>query len=113
LGTGFAGKIAASGEPGMVLDTSNQSDPFTPAVRTRAKSLWGVPLKVEGQATGVLLIGFPKPYEWLPTERDLMRAIGDRTALAIERAHDRRSPPARTEDRRAFRALVARAGRGT
>jgi signal transduction histidine kinase len=86
IGTGFAGKIAASGETGMVLDTSNESDPFTPAVRTRAKSLWGVPLKVDGQATGVLLIGFPKPYEWLPTERDLMRAIGDRTALAIERA---------------------------
>jgi signal transduction histidine kinase len=86
MGTGFAGKIAASGEPGMVLDTSNESDPFTPLVRTRAKSLWGVPLKVDGQATGVLLIGFPKPYEWLPTERDLMRAIGDRTALAIERA---------------------------
>src|SRR5262249_37296242 len=86
MGSGFAGKIAASGEPGMVLDTSNENDPFTPVVRTRAKSLWGVPLKVEGQATGVLLIGFPKPYEWLPTERDLMRAIGDRTALAIERA---------------------------
>src|SRR5262249_61001891 len=51
-----------------------------------AKSLWGVALKVEGQSIGVLLIGFPKPYEWLPTERDLMRAIGDRTALAIERA---------------------------
>jgi signal transduction histidine kinase len=86
IGTGFAGKIAASGEPGMVLDTSNESDPFTPVVRTRAKSLWGVPLKVDGQATGVLVIGFPKPYEWLPTERDLMRAIADRTALAIGRA---------------------------
>jgi signal transduction histidine kinase len=33
-----------------------------------------------------MIIGFPKPYEWLPTERELMRAIGDRTALAIERA---------------------------
>jgi signal transduction histidine kinase len=33
-----------------------------------------------------MVIGFPKPYEWLPTERELMRAIGDRTALAIERA---------------------------
>jgi signal transduction histidine kinase len=86
MGAGFAGKIAASGEPGMILDTSNETDPFTPVIHTRAKSLWGVPLKVDGQATGVLLIGFPKPYEWLPTELDLMRAIGDRTALAIERA---------------------------
>ncbi len=86
IGTGFAGKIAAAGEPGMILDTSAEGDPFTPIIRTQAKSLWGVPLKAEGQAIGVLVIGFHKPYEWLPTERDLMRAIGDRAALAIERA---------------------------
>jgi signal transduction histidine kinase len=85
-GTGFAGKIAANGEPSMILDTSTEGDPFAPIVRTRAKSLWGVPLKADGQSIGVLVIGFLKPYEWLPTERDLMRAIGDRTALAIERA---------------------------
>lgn len=85
-GTGFAGGIAAAGEPGMILDTSAEVDPLTPVIRTRAKSLWGVPLKVDGQCIGVLVIGFHKPYEWLPTERDLMRAIGDRAALAIERA---------------------------
>jgi signal transduction histidine kinase len=85
-GTGFAGKIAAIGEPSMILDTSTEGDPFAPIIRTRAKSLWGVPLKADGQSIGVLVIGFHKPYEWLPTERDLMRAIGDRTALAIERA---------------------------
>lgn len=86
LGAGFAGKIAAVGEPGMVLDTKVERDPFTPIVRSPARSLWGVPLKTEGQSIGVLVIGFPKPYEWLPTERELMRAIGDRTALAIARA---------------------------
>jgi signal transduction histidine kinase len=85
-GTGFAGKIAAAGEPRMILDTSTEGDPFAPIVRTRAKSLWGVPLKADGQSIGVLVIGFHNPYEWLPTERDLLRAIGDRTALAIERA---------------------------
>ncbi len=70
----------------MILDTSAEGDPFSPVLHTRAKSLWGVPLKANGQSIGVLLIGFPKPYEWLPTERELMRAIGDRAALAIERA---------------------------
>jgi signal transduction histidine kinase len=85
-GSGFAGKIAANGEPGMILDTSVEGDPFTPVARTRARSLWGVPLKANGHQVGVLVIGFNKPYEWLPTERELMRAIGDRTALAIERA---------------------------
>jgi signal transduction histidine kinase len=45
-----------------------------------------VPLKAADQTIGVLLIGFGKPYEWLPTERELMRAIADRSALAIDRA---------------------------
>jgi signal transduction histidine kinase len=86
VGCGFAGKIAASGEPGMVLDTGNDGTHFSPALRAKAKSMWGVPLKAEGETIGVLAIGFPKPYEWLPTERELMRAIADRAALAIERA---------------------------
>jgi len=86
LGRGFSGNIAATGEPGMILDTSADNGDFTPIVRSQAKSLWGVPLKAEGITIGVLVIGFPKPYEWLPTERELLRAIGDRAALAIERA---------------------------
>jgi signal transduction histidine kinase len=86
VGIGFSGKIAARGEPAMVLDTSTELGILTPLIREKAKSLWGVPLKAEGQTIGVLIIGFSKPYEWLPTERELLRAIGDRTALAIERA---------------------------
>jgi signal transduction histidine kinase len=86
LGIGFSGKIATSGEPNMILDTSADTDALRPIIRIKAKSLWGVPLKADGETIGVMMIGFPKPYEWLPTERELMRAIGDRTALAIERA---------------------------
>jgi signal transduction histidine kinase len=86
LGSGFSGKIAVSGEPGMLLDTNVDTGALQPMIRMKAKSLWGVPLKADGETIGVMVIGFPKPYEWLPTERELMRAIGDRTALAIERA---------------------------
>ncbi|MGZ4830433.1 MAG: GAF domain-containing sensor histidine kinase [Candidatus Angelobacter sp.] len=86
LGSGFSGKIAQSGEPNMVLDTNMDTGALRPMIRIKAKSLWGVPLKADGEIPGVMVIGFPKPYEWLPTERELMRAIGDRTALAIERA---------------------------
>ena len=32
------------------------------------------------------MIGFLRPYDWLPTERELLRAIADRSALAIDRA---------------------------
>jgi signal transduction histidine kinase len=85
IGQGFGGKIAFTGEPAMVLDTSAEGS-FSATLRAKAKSLWGVPLKAEGETIGVMIIGFPKPYEWLPTERELMRAIADRAALAIERA---------------------------
>jgi signal transduction histidine kinase len=86
LGNGFSGKIAMTGEPGMILDTNVDTGALRAMIRIKAKSLWGVPLKADGETIGVMVIGFPKPYEWLPTERELMRAIGDRTALAIERA---------------------------
>jgi signal transduction histidine kinase len=86
LGNGFSGKIAMNGEPNMILDTSVETGALRSMIRIKAKSLWGVPLKADGETIGVMVIGFPKPYEWLPTERELMRAIGDRTALAIERA---------------------------
>jgi signal transduction histidine kinase len=86
LGSGFSGKIAMTGEPGMILDTNVDTGALRAMIRIKAKSLWGVPLKADGETIGVMVIGFPKPYEWLPTERELMRAIGDRTALAIERA---------------------------
>ena len=85
VGQGFGGKIAATGKASMVLDTSTEES-FPPMLRARARSLWGVPLKTEGETIGVMSIGFPKPYEWLPTERELMQAIADRAALAIERA---------------------------
>ncbi len=86
LGSSFSGKIAMTGEPGMILDTNVDTGALRAMIRIKAKSLWGVPLKADGETIGVMVIGFPKPYEWLPTERELMRAIGDRTALAIERA---------------------------
>lgn len=86
VGIGFSGKIAATGVADMVLDSGTDKSPLSGKIRDKAKSLWAVPLKAEGQTIGVLMIGFGKPFEWLPTERDLMQAIGDRAALAIERA---------------------------
>jgi signal transduction histidine kinase len=86
VGIGFSGKVAATGEADMVLDNSGDKGLLSSAIRNRAKSLWAVPLKADGQTIGVLLIGFVKPFEWLPSERELMRALGDRAALAIERA---------------------------
>ncbi len=86
VGQGLTGKIAETGEPALVLDAAHDERIFSPALRQSARSLWAVPMKTESAVIGVLVIGFSKPYEWLPSERELLRAIADRSALAIDRA---------------------------
>lgn len=86
LGRGFTGRIAQTGEPDMLPDLSRSSGLLNPLLRDHAQALWGMPLKTLDRVIGVLVIGFKRPYEWLPTERELLRAIADRSALAIDRA---------------------------
>jgi signal transduction histidine kinase len=86
LGQGIAGRIARTGEPEMVMDAGRDPRVLSLELKEKAKSLWAVPLKLEGNVTGVIVIGFPKLYDWLPTERELLHAIADRSALAVHRA---------------------------
>lgn len=86
MGQGFSGTIAETGEPGILPDLEISHGVINARVQGRAKSLWGVPLKAKDQVIGVLLIGFSRARQWLPTERDLLKAIADRSALAIDRA---------------------------
>ena len=85
IGHGFPGSIARSGEPEMLIDAAHDPRILSTPLE-EAKSLWGVPLKCEGKSIGVMMVGFSKPYEWMPTERELLRAIADRSSLAIHRA---------------------------
>ena len=85
-GEGFSGKVALTGEPDSFADANASGDP-DPMLRRDAKSIWAVPLKKSAEEIiGVLEIGFSVPFQWMPTERELMRAIADRSALAIDRA---------------------------
>ena len=86
VGEGFSGEIARTGEPGILPDLTASHGTLHPVLQGRAKAFWGVPLKSGEAVIGVLLIGFSSPYDWLPTERELLRAIADRSALAIDRA---------------------------
>jgi len=86
IGEGFAGKIALVGEPAILPDLRPSSETLGPFLQGRAKALWGVPLKSNDVVIGVLVIGFSRPYDWLPTERDLLKAVADRSAQAIDRA---------------------------
>jgi signal transduction histidine kinase len=86
FGVGFSGTIAQTGEPAMLADLDSSEDVVNSILRAKARALWGVPLKHGDKVIGVLLLGFARPYEWFPTERELLRAIADRSALAIDRA---------------------------
>jgi signal transduction histidine kinase len=86
IGEGFAGKIALTGEPAILPDLRTPVSGLDPFLQGRAKALWGVPLKSNEAVIGVLVIGFSWPYDWLPTELELLRAVADRSALAIDRA---------------------------
>ncbi len=85
LGRGFTGRIAETGEPAILPDLTASTTLLNPMLESYAKALWGMPLRTADRVIGVLLIGFERPYQWLPTERDLLRAIADRSALAIDR----------------------------
>jgi signal transduction histidine kinase len=86
IGQGFSGHIAATGESDILPDIAQLQGILNPLLRGNAQSLWGAPLKEADRVIGVLVIGFARPYVWLPTERELLRAIADRSALAINRA---------------------------
>jgi len=87
VGEGFTGQIAASGEPANLPDLrASEINGLNPVLKGRGLALWGVPLRSKEHIIGVLLIGFAQPHDWLPTERNLLRAIADRSALAIDRA---------------------------
>ena len=85
LGEGLAGMVASSGEAAILQDTRGCRETVHPLLRDKAEALWGVPLK-PNDVIGVLLIGFSRPHAPLPIERQLLRAIADRSAMAIDRA---------------------------
>jgi signal transduction histidine kinase len=86
IGVGFTGAMAQSGEPAILPDLEHSNGTLNPILRQQAKALWGVPLRISDQVIGVLIIGFKKPYEWLPSEKELLTAIAERSAMAIEKA---------------------------
>lgn len=86
LGYGFSGQIAVDGDSKILPDVQDAEGILNPLLRHKAQALWGAPLKVGEQIIGVVLVGFSRPYVWLPSEKELFRAVADRSALAIDRA---------------------------
>jgi len=86
VGFGFAGRVAAERRP-VVLDDVDQADVLNPILRKKGiKSMLGVPLLVGGKAIGVLHVGVLRHRAFTQEEIELLQLVGDRAALAIERA---------------------------
>ena len=83
LGTGFAGRIAASGEP-VILNEVNRGTVSNPLLVERGiKSLLGVPLFVGGKVVGVLHVGSLSGREFTQEDVELLQLAGGRAALAL------------------------------
>ena len=86
VGRGFAGRVAAERRP-ILLPDVDHADVLNPILRSKGiKTLLGVPLMLEGKPLGVLHVGTLTPRTFVQDEIDLLQLVGDRAALAIERA---------------------------
>jgi phosphoserine phosphatase RsbU/P len=84
LGDGFAGRVAASGEP-VILTTVDQTTVRNPLLVDRGiKSLLGVPLFAAGKVIGVLHVGSLEDRPFGHQDTELLQLAADRAALALQ-----------------------------
>ncbi|HET9015281.1 MAG TPA: GAF domain-containing protein [Thermomicrobiaceae bacterium] len=87
VGRGFAGQVAARRQS-VIIDEVDEADIYNPVLRSRGlRSLLGVPLLVEGRVLGVLHVGTLRSRRFTAEDARLLQLVGDRIALAIDRAH--------------------------
>jgi len=83
LGAGFAGRIAASGEP-LFLPEVDHTNVLNPILRQKGiRSLLGAPLICDGRTMGVVHVGTLRPRRFGDDEIELLQMVGDRAALSI------------------------------
>jgi len=83
LGTGFAGRVAATRQP-VILTEVNQHTVSNPLLVERGiQSLLGVPLFAGGKVIGVLHVGSLSRREFSQEDVELLQLAGDRAALAL------------------------------
>jgi sigma-B regulation protein RsbU (phosphoserine phosphatase) len=84
LGKGFAGRIAALGQP-VILDQVDATNVVNPTLLTKGiQSLMGAPLMADGRVIGVLHVGTLSPRVFTHQDADLLQLAADRAALAVQ-----------------------------
>ena len=83
LGTGFAGRVAATGEP-VILTEVNATTVSNPLLMDRGiRSLLGVPLFAGGKVIGVMHVGSLSGRRFGRDDTELLQLAADRAALAL------------------------------
>jgi signal transduction histidine kinase len=86
LGRGFAGRVASTGRP-IIIEDLDKADVWNPILRQKGiKSMLGVPLIARGDVIGVLHVGTLTPRKFTRDDVELLSLVGERVALATERA---------------------------
>src|SRR5712691_10161513 len=88
-GQGLGGRIVATGRPIMVGDYSAEyaDSPFREVVQETGLRSWlGVPLKAHERVMGVLYVISRTPQQFHDDEQQLLSALGNQAAIAIENA---------------------------
>jgi signal transduction histidine kinase len=89
LGEGLGGRVVAAGSPMMVGDylVEFHDSPFLVIVREAGiRSSVAVPLKAHDRVIGVLYVGSREPQRFGEEEQQLLSALADQAAIAIENA---------------------------
>jgi signal transduction histidine kinase len=86
MGAGFAGRVAARRRP-VILPDVDTANVWNPILREKGiKSMLGVPLIVRDEVIGVLHVGTLVHRDFTRDDVELLQLVGERVALAIERA---------------------------
>ncbi len=89
LGEGLGGRVVAAGSPMIVGDYLVEflDSPFLAIVREAGiRSAVAVPLKAHGRVIGVLYVSSREPHRFGEEEQQLLSALADQAAIAIENA---------------------------
>ena len=84
LGAGFAGRVAASGQPVTLSQVDRSTVRNQLLVDRGIKSLLGVPLLAGGKVIGVLHVGSLSGRRFGADEAELLQLAADRAALAVQ-----------------------------
>jgi len=89
LGEGVAGIAAKTGRPMILLDLQSKKSPyiFPKSIREEGlKTILSVPLETKGRIIGIINIYLKEIYYYKPLEINLLVALSNQAAIAIENA---------------------------